>query len=180
MEVVDLSSEIAAKAASTADSALAAQAHTGPTFMVLTFELDSQRFAIPIHTVQEVIDPLDLTLVPNADPFAPGLINVRGTVVPVLSLQNRLGITARDHDEETRFIVIETTIIGEMTRFAIVADSVHEVVEFQERVLHASPTLGLDWPSDYIDGIINRDDTLTILINTQRIFSPDPFAPGLE
>ena len=62
------------------------------SFMALTFELHDERFAVEVANVHEVIDPLPLTLVPNADPFAPGLINARGAVVPVLDLQHRLGI----------------------------------------------------------------------------------------
>ena len=109
---------------------------TSDTFMALTFDLDGERFAISVKNVQEVIDPLEMTQVPNADPFAPGLINVRGAVVPVLNLQHRLGIRSTETTTDTRFVVIEAIIDEDRTNFAIIADSVHEVFEVEESNFH--------------------------------------------
>lgn len=145
---------------------------TGDSFMALTFELHGERFAVDVGIVQEVIDPLPVTVVPKAHPFAPGLINARGSVVPVLDLQHRLGMDASERTAETRFVVIETEIDEDRTRFAVVADSVHEVVEIQEDRIQPAPELGVKWPPDYIRGIAQRGDSLLIFLNPQSIFQP--------
>ncbi|MEM7059079.1 MAG: chemotaxis protein CheW [Pseudomonadota bacterium] len=142
-------------------------------FMALTFELHDEVFAIEIAHVHEVIDPLPVTLVPNADPFAPGLINARGAIVPVLDLQYRLGMTPKPESQETRFVVLETVISEDRTKFAMVADRVHEVVEFDEAAIQPAPELGMQWPNEFIRGIVQRNGTLVILLNTDTAFRPD-------
>lgn len=143
------------------------------TFMALTFELRNEVFAIPVAHVHEVIDPLPITTVPNADPFAPGLINARGTVVPVLDLQYRLGMEPRERTSDTRFVVLETLIDDDRTKFAIVADGVHEVVELNEAAIQPAPELGMKWPADLIRGIVQRDEQLIILLNAEIAFRAD-------
>ncbi len=150
----------------------ASMAAPSTTFMALTFDLDGERFAISVKNVQEVIDPLEMTLVPNADPFAPGLINVRGAVVPVLNLQHRLGIRQTETTTDTRFVVIEAIIDEARTNFAIIADSVHEVFEVEESKIHPAPALGMNWPPEYIIGINQREDTMIIFLDTEELFKP--------
>lgn len=145
------------------------------SFMALTFDLDGERFAISVKNVQEVIDPLDMTTVPHADPFAPGLINVRGAVVPVLNLQHRLGVKETERTADTRFVVIEAVIDGDRTNFAIIADSVHEVFEIEEANIHPAPPLGMKWPIEYIIGIAQRDECMIIFLDTEVIFKPVVF-----
>ncbi|MEM9062098.1 MAG: chemotaxis protein CheW [Pseudomonadota bacterium] len=157
----------------TQDSAGAPAAGMSPdSFMALTFDLNGERFAISVKHVQEVIDPLEMTLVPNADPFAPGLINVRGAVVPVLNIQYRLGMERSDQTQDTRFVVIEAGTFEDRTTFAIIADSVHEVLEVEQAQIHPAPALGLKWPSAFIQGIIQVSDGMIIFLDTETIFQP--------
>lgn len=143
------------------------------SFMALTFELEGERFAIEVATVHEVIDPLPFTRVPNADPFAPGLINARGAVVPVLNLQHRLGVTQRDCTPDTRYIILENEFGEERTKCALVADSVHEVVEIEEASIQPAPEIGLKWAPEFIRGIAQRNDDLLIFLDAEVVFKPD-------
>lgn len=142
------------------------------TFMALTFELHGERFAVEVANVHEVIDPLPLTLVPNSDPFAPGLINARGAVVPVLDLQHRLGFTRSEQTPDTRFVVLEAELGEDRTKFALIADSVHEVVEIDEARIQPAPELGMKWQPEYIRGIAQKDNRLVIFLNKETIFRP--------
>ena len=144
------------------------------TFMALTFELDGEFFAVDVANVHEVIDPLPLTIVPNADPFAPGLINARGSVVPVLDLQHRLGMKRSEQTPDTRYVVLETDDGEDRTKFAMIADGVHEVVEIDEAEIQPAPELGLKWEPEYIRGIAQIDKALLIFLNTETIFRPIP------
>ena len=146
------------------------------SFMALTFELHGERFAVEVANVHEVIDPLPLTIVPNADPFAPGLINARGAVVPVLNLQHRFGMPEHEPTQDTRFVVLETEIEEDKTKFAMIADSVHEVVEIDESTIQPAPELGLKWQPEYIRGIAEKDRRLLIFLNTETIFRPNAAA----
>ena len=142
------------------------------SFMALTFDLDRERFAVAVRHVQEVIDPIEMTVVPNADPFAPGLINVRGAVVPVLDLQHRLGLTKHDQTPDSRYIVFETTVRDDRAKFAIIADGVHEVFDADRSSIQPSPDLGMRWPAEFIQGITRKDGALRIFLNAEMIFQP--------
>ena len=144
----------------------------GGCFMALTFELQGERFAVEVANVHEVIDPLPLTVVPNADPFAPGLINARGAVVPVLDVQYRLGLARKEQTADTRFVVLETEDGEDRTKFAIIADSVHEVIEIEESRIQPAPELGMKWEPEYIRGIAQKDNGLLIFLNKETIFRP--------
>ena len=141
-------------------------------FMALTFELQGEVFAVEVAHVHEVIDPLPLNLVPNADPFAPGLINARGAVVPVLDLQHRLGTKREADTQDTRYVVLETFVGEDRTKFAMIADRVYEVVELDERAIQAAPELGMKWAPEFIRGIVQRNGELIIILNTDTVFRP--------
>ena len=151
----------------------AAQATSPSGFMALTFELHGERFAIEVSKVHEVIDPLPLTTVPNADPFAPGLINARGAVVPVIDLDHRLGMQRQGQTPDTRFVVLETEFDDDQTKFAVIADSVHEVIEVQSDQIQSAPEIGMKWNPDYIRGIVQRPEGLLIFLNAHTIFHPN-------
>ena len=152
------------------DNAVMEQADS--SFMALTFELHGERFAVEVASVHEVIDPLPLTIVPNADPFAPGLINARGAVVPVLDLEYRFGMPRSEQTQDTRYVVLEAEIDDDKTKFAMIADSVHEVIEIEESTIQPAPELGLKWQPEYIRGIAEKDQKLLIFLNTETIFRP--------
>ncbi len=141
-------------------------------FMALTFELDREVFAIDVAMVNEVIDPLPLTVVPNADPVAPGLINARGSIIPVLDLQHRLGMRERETTEDTRFVVLDAPVGDDQTKFAVVADCVHEVIEISEDTIQPGPELGIRWPHEFIRGIAEREGQLIIFPNIETVFAP--------
>lgn len=144
----------------------------GSTRMVMTFELQSEVFAIDVANVHEVIDPLPLTPVPNSGSFAPGLVNVRGAVVPVLNLQHRLGMPEHEQSQDTRFVVLEADTGDGPAKFAVIADSVDEVVELPADAIQPIPELGLRWPTELIEGVAQLDERLIILLNQQTAFRP--------
>lgn len=146
------------------------------SFMALTFELEGEVFAVAVAHVHEVIDPLPVTHVPNADPFAPGLINVRGAVVTVLNLQHRLGMERGQATQDTRFVVLEMQLGEERPKFAMVADRVHEVVEIALDTIKPAPELGMRWPAEFIRGIVQSPKGLVILLDTESVFCPSQAA----
>ena len=92
------------------------------TRRALTLALQGEVFAIDAGTVREILDMPPVTQVPNASPFANGLINVRGRVVPLVDLRVTFGMERRPPDEDTRIIVIETLLEGEENILGILAD----------------------------------------------------------
>ena len=142
------------------------------TSMALTFSLDGETFAIPVEHVSEIIDPLPVTRAPNADPFAPGLINVRGAIAPFVDLRYRLGMKPAVVGETSRVLVLDLVIGGEATKVAMLADSVDDITETTVDDLEAVPELGVRWPTDLIRGVAKKNGALVILLDVEAAFAP--------
>ncbi len=140
--------------------------------MVVTFALDGETFAVDVACVDEIIDPLPITRVPNADPFAPGLINVRGLIVPVVDLRRRLGMPPADVTAASRILVLDLTVGDEPVKVAVLTDGVDEIVETVPEEIEAAPELGVRWPTEFIKGVAKKDGALVILIDEQTAFPP--------
>lgn len=150
---------------------------------LLIFGLAGESFALPVSAIHEVIDPLPVTRVPNAPPHAPGLINVRGIVTPLVDVRLRLHIPQPAHSATRRLgriIVLELPVGGVMTRVAIRADVVQEVIELRSSQLEILPDLGARWPAQFVRGVARHDGTLVVLLEPETLFAPDadrPVAP---
>lgn len=108
---------------------------------VVVFRLDKEEFGVPIASVQEIVRvPEELTRVPKAPHFVEGVINLRGTVLPVLDLRTRLGIEAVERSDGQRVMVF--IIAG--TRTGFVVDSVAEVLRIAKSAIEATPRLSAD------------------------------------
>ena len=146
--------------------------------MLLSFRLHGERFALTVCHVNEILDPIEETRVPNAHPFAPSLINVRGAVAPLVDIRYRLGIPGSEKDGRERIVVLDLPVQGQTTRLAILVDSVDEVIEADRTTLETIPELGARWPSDYIEGIARHGDDLVVLLKPETLFDPDLEAPA--
>lgn len=142
------------------------------TAMALTFSLDGETFAIPVEHVSEIIDPLPVTRAPNADPFAPGLVNVRGAIAPFLDLRHRLGMKPAVVAETSRVLVLDLVVAGERTKVAMLADDVDDITETAVSDLEAVPELGVRWPTDLIRGVARKDGAIIILLDVEAAFAP--------
>lgn len=143
---------------------------SAPAGRLLTFDLASEVFAISAESVQEILEVPQITRVPGASAFANGLVNVRGTVVPLADLRVPFGMEPRAHCEDTRVIVIEDEIAGDREMFAILADKVNDVADLDDTDLDEAPRIGSRWPPEYIVGIGRRADRFVIIPNIRRIF----------
>lgn len=139
--------------------------------MLLIFTLSSEVFGISVNWIHEIIDPLPVTPVPNAPPSSIGLINVRGVIVPLIDVRQRLGMEVAETTSAARVIVIELAVDGEQTKLALLADSVEEVAEADLSAPEPVPPLGAKWPAEFIRGAVRRDDTLIIILETETVFS---------
>ncbi len=140
----------------------------------LTLRLDDELFAIRAESVREILDLVAVTVVPNASPFAPGLINVRGRVVPLANLKVAFGMPEREPDQDTRVVVIETVIEDEPTIVGILADKVYDVTDIEPAAIEEAPRVGMRWRPDYVRGIGKRRGEFIIIPDMERIFgTPD-------
>jgi purine-binding chemotaxis protein CheW len=136
---------------------------------LVTFAISEEEFGIEILRVQEIIRMMDITKVPNSPPAVEGVINLRGKVIPVIDLRARFGMEPREHDSQTRIIVVEihAMIIG------FVVDGVSEVLRIQSNTVEPPPAVVSGIDSEYIKGVGKLDDRLLILLDLDKLISSE-------
>ena len=142
----------------------------------LTFRLDDELFALNVSQVREVLDMSPITKVPKSPGFMKGVINVRGSVVPVIDLRIKFGLPEKETDLETRIIIMDLVLDDESTVIGALADSVHEVKDLDQSRIEAPPKLGARWRSEFIKGIGKSDDQFIMILDIDRVFSSDELA----
>jgi purine-binding chemotaxis protein CheW len=146
------------------------------TALYLTFQLGDEVFALDVSQVREVLDLTTITKVPRAPAFMRGVINVRGSVVPVVDMRIKFSLPPTEDTPDTRIIVMELSLDGELSILGALADSVHEVVEMEPDQIEAPPKIGMRWKTEFIRGIGKRNDDFIIILDIDRVFSVDELA----
>jgi len=130
----------------------------------LTFMLGTEMFAIGILGIKEIIEYGNLTVVPMMPAFVRGVINLRGSVVPVIDLQARFGKGATLQSNRTCVVILELIQEDESHVLGIVVDSVSEVIEIELADIKAAPAIGNRIREDFIRGMVKiRGAFLTVL-----------------
>jgi purine-binding chemotaxis protein CheW len=150
-----------------------AAANDNQAIEALTFGLGGEVFAIDAHAVREILDLVPVTRVPGSRDFVPGLINVRGRVVPLADLKVKFGMPAREADIDTRIVVVEIDLGGEPTIVGLLADKVYEVTEIGGASIEETPEIGMKWRPDFIRGIGKRGAEFIIIPDFDRVFASD-------
>ena len=140
--------------------------HTnGDLLQLVTFEIGEEEFGIDILKVQEIIRTMAITKVPNSPPHVEGVINLRGKVIPVIDLRSRFMMEYRQHDNQTRIIVVDLhrVVIG------FVVDGVSEVLRIQSSTVEPPPPVVSGIESEYIKGVGKLDNRLLILLDLDKL-----------
>ncbi len=137
----------------------------------LTFRLAHETFAVDVARVREILDFISITKVPRTPDFMRGVINLRGSVVPVVDMKLKFGMEATEKTVDTCIIVLEVTIEGETTIVGALADSVEEVLELEPAQIEPPPRIGMKLNIDFISGMGKLGEDFVIILDTDRIFS---------
>jgi purine-binding chemotaxis protein CheW len=139
----------------------------------LTFKLEDEIFALDIGKVREVLDYTAITKVPRTPDFMRGVINLRGTVVPVVDMKLKLGMMRTEKTIHTCIIIAEIELDGEVIVLGAIADSVQEVIELEPEHIEPAPRIGTGLKIEFIKGMGKRDDSFIIILDIDKVFSSD-------
>ncbi len=146
------------------------------TTQYLTFKLADEVFALDISKVREVLDFTSITKVPKTPEFMRGVINLRGTVVPVVDLRLKFGMAGTERTVNTCIIITEVTVDGETTVLGALADSVQEVMDLEPDHIEPAPKIGTRLNTEFIRGMGKRDTAFIIILDIDKVFSTDELA----
>lgn len=139
----------------------------------ITFKLGDELFAIDVARVREVLDLSEITRVPTSPPYMRGVVNVRGSAIPVVDLRLKFGLPETADTVNTRIVVMELDVDGVPAVVGGLADSVHEVLELDRAQLREPPRLAMRWRADMIEGLGKKGDQFLIILDIARVFATD-------
>jgi len=117
-----------------------------------------------------------ITKVPKTPEFMRGVINLRGSVVPVVDLRLKFGMTPTERTVNTCIIITEVTVDSETTILGALADSVQEVMDLGPDQIEPAPKIGTRLNTEFLKGMGKHNDRFIILLNIDRVFSTDELA----
>jgi len=146
------------------------------TSQYLTFKLDNEIYAMDITTVREVLDITQITKVPQMPDFMCGVINLRGSVVPVVDLRLKFGLEKAASVREACIVIIEIILDDEETVLGILVDSVQEVISLEPEQIDPPPRIGTRLKTQFIKGMGKKDKEFIIILETAKVFSAEELA----
>ena len=132
---------------------------------LVTFHLGGEEYAVDILKVQEINRMKEITKVPNAPYYVEGVINLRGKVIPVVSLRKMFGLPEADDQTQQKIMILDIHGIT----IGVVVDTVSEVLRIPASVVEPAPPMTCSVDSDFISGIAKLEDRLIILLDMDRL-----------
>ena len=137
----------------------------------VTFSLGEEVFAVPVEVVREILDHEEAFKIPNGPDYLLGLRDVRGQGVPTIDLRLKLGLSKTVPTSHTRVLVMDVPLDNRQLTLGMVADRVYEVTPFRQDQIEKAPDIGSRWRSDYIAGVVRRDQGFVVLVDLARLLS---------
>jgi purine-binding chemotaxis protein CheW len=143
------------------------------TRQYLTFKLGNEIFATDVAKVREVLDFTTITEIPRTPAFMSGVINLRGSVVPVVDMRLCLEMSKTERTTNTCIVVLEVLLENESIVIGALADSVEEVIDLDPEQIRPAPRIGTQIRTDFIKGMGKRDEQFIMILDIDRVFSAD-------
>lgn len=140
---------------------------------LLTFRLSDEIFAINVMQVKEILGITPITRVPQMPEFMLGVINLRGSVVPVVDLRRKFGMPAIEITRDSCIIVVEVLCGEDRTVIGAMNDAVQEVLDLPNNLIEPPPRMGTKLSTEFIHGMGKKDEQFIIILDIDRIFSSD-------
>jgi purine-binding chemotaxis protein CheW len=142
----------------------------------LTFTLQNEEYGIEILKVQEIKGFSKITPIPNAPPFVRGVMNLRGTVVPIIDLRARFSMTEKEYDQFTCIVVVNvgSRVVG------LVVDSVSDVLNIPHDAIANPPELATAGDTSCITGMGKLGERIVMLLDMSKLVGADALSSELD
>jgi len=159
-----------------AGAAAGLKANTSDVDQYLTFGLGQEEYGIEILKVQEIKGYSAITPIPNTPAHVKGVMNLRGTVVPVVDLRSKFSMEAMEYNKFTVIIVV--TVGAKIA--GLVVDAVSDVLNIPSSEIRPAPDFGSRADTRFITGMASSGDKLTVLLDVDRLLGEEELAAGSE
>lgn len=121
----------------------------------LTFRLGDEDYGVDILRVREIRGWENVTRIPNSPVYVKGVLNLRGSIVPIFDMRQRLGMETRDYSKDTVVIVLRVKGANNERNIGVVVDEVSDVLNAQQSSIRNTPQFGGGVPTEYISGLVD-------------------------
>ncbi len=142
----------------------------------LSFKLGEETFAANVGKVLNILEMVKITKVPKAPAYMKGVINLRGTVLPLVDTRVKFGMSETEYTANTCILVLDIDVDDDSVQVGALVDSVQEVLELSEKDILPPPSIGSKYKSDFIEGMARSNDQFIMILNMDMIFSTDELA----
>jgi purine-binding chemotaxis protein CheW len=140
---------------------------------VLTFSLGAEQYGVDILRVQEIRGWSPVTRIPKVAPHVLGVLNLRGTIVPIIDLRMRFNLPSAEYTALTVIVVLSVAFETGAREFGVVVDGVSDVVDIAPDHLKKTPSLGSAATAEFIHGLAVVGDRMLILLNVDELIRRD-------
>ena len=134
---------------------------------LVIFELGSENFGIEIAQVEGIVKMQAITKTPQSPFYVEGITNIRGGVLVVIDLHKRFGLSAQEHNNETRIVIINMNGV----KTGMIVSGVSEVLTIEESVIEPPPPMISTINSEYLIGVAKIEKRLVILLDLEKVLS---------
>ena len=142
----------------------------------LTFMLAGEEYGVDILRVQEIKGWGKVTPIPNTPDYVRGVMNLRGTIVPIIDLRKRFNLESIEYGPTTVVIVLRIESEGRDRIMGIVVDAVSDVYAVPNEELRESPDFGGNVNVDIVKGLATVDEKMVIMLNIDKLLNSDELA----
>ncbi len=140
---------------------------------VLTFVLGEETYGVDILRVQEIRGWSVVTKIPRSPPHVLGVLNLRGSIVPIVDLRMRFELARAEYTAVTVIIVLSVVAGANRRDFGVVVDGVSDVVDVSESDVQPPPELGARAATSYIRGLVPVAERMVVLLDIDRLIGGD-------
>ncbi len=139
----------------------------------LTFKLGEEVFAANVGKVLNILEMTKITEVPKAPEYMKGVINLRGTVLPVIDTKVKFEMGQTEYTTNTCILVLEIEMDGDTIQVGAIVDSVQEVLEIDDDQVQPPPSIGTKYRSEFIEGMVKVNEEFIMILDMDKVFSLD-------
>jgi purine-binding chemotaxis protein CheW len=137
----------------------------------LTFKVGEEEFGAHVSQVLNILEMTRITEVPKTPDYMKGVINLRGTVLPIIDTRLKFGLPEAKYTSNTCIVVMDLDFNGDTVHIGAIVDEVLSVVEIEEGQIEPPPSIGSRYKSDFIHGMAKVEENFIMLLDMQQILS---------
>ena len=135
----------------------------------LTFFLGEEQYGIAIDRIKEIIAIMKVTNVPKTPEYMRGVINLRGSIIPVVDTRLRFGMETKEKDMQTAIVIVEVDKVN----IGFIVDRVEEVASIDSAALSEPPKFGNNIDTDFICSMAQMNDNVVMILDVLKLFEAD-------